>query len=167
MATHDMSQGQYLANKIGVFMNGKLLQTGSPDSIFNSPISREVAEFVGIENILDGEVTGKDGDLAAININGTTIQAISNYAIGEKVYILIKPEDIILTLSQDITSARNTFRGRIIAVTQIGPLTHIKADCGFPLLAVVTRRSAQELGFTAGREIYASFKATAIHTIKK
>lgn len=167
MATHDMSQGQYLANKIGVFMKGKLLQTGSPDSIFNSPISRDVAEFVGIENILDGEVTGKDGDLAAININGTTIQAISNYAIGEKVYILIKPDDIILTLSQDITSARNTFRGRIIAVTQIGPLTHIKADCGFPLLAVVTRRSAQELGFTAGREIYASFKATAIHTIKK
>lgn len=167
MATHDMSQGQYLANKIGVFMNGKLLQTGSPDSIFNSPISREVAEFVGIENILGGEVTGKDGDLAAININGTTIQAISNYAIGEKVYVLIKPDDIILTLSQDITSARNTFRGRIIAVTQIGPLTHIKADCGFPLLAVVTKRSAQELGFTAGREIYASFKATAIHTIKK
>ena len=167
MATHDMSQGQYLANKIGVLMNGKLLQTGSPDDIFSSPISREVAEFVGIENILDGEIVDKDGNLATIDVNGTTIQAISDYAIGERVYVFIRPEDIILTLAQDITSARNTFRGRIVKATLIGPLFHIKAYCGFPLLAVVTRRSAQELGLIAGREIYASFKATAIHTIKK
>jgi molybdopterin-binding protein len=122
---------------------------------------------VGIENILEGEVTGKDGDLAVININGGAVQAITDYAIGEKVYILIKPEDIILTLSPDITSARNTFQGRITAVSRIGPLTHIKTDCGFPLLAVVTRMSAEELRFTSGREIYASFKVSAIHTIKK
>lgn len=167
MATHDMSQGQYLANKIGVLMNGKLLQAGSPDEIFSSPTSREVAEFVGIENILEGEVTSRDGELAAINTNGATIKAISDYAIGEKVYILIKPDDIVLTPSHDITSARNIFHGRIIEVTQIGPLTHIKAYCGFPLLAVVTRRSAEELELTAGKEIYASFKATAIHIIKR
>jgi len=167
MATHDMSQGQYLANKIGVMMNGKLLQTGSPDDIFNSPISREVAEFVGIENILDGEVIDKDGNLATIDVNGATVQAISDYAIGERVYILIRPEDITLTLAGDTTSARNAFHGRIIKATRIGPLFHIKAYCGFSLLAVVTRKSAQEMGLTDGREIYASFKATAIHTIKK
>ncbi len=167
MATHDMSQGQYLANKIGVMMDGKLLQTGSPDDIFNSPISREVAEFVGIENILDGEIIDKDGNLATIDVNGITVQAISDYAIGERVYILIRPEDITLTLAGDTTSARNTFHGRIIKATRIGPLFHIKAYCGFPLLAVVTRKSAQEMGLTDGREIYASFKATAIHAIKK
>jgi tungstate transport system ATP-binding protein len=162
-----MSQGQYLANKIGVMMDGKLLQTGSPDDIFNSPISREVAEFVGIENILDGEIIDKDGNLATIDVNGITVQAISDYAIGERVYILIRPEDITLTLAGDTTSARNTFHGRIIKATRIGPLFHIKAYCGFPLLAVVTRKSAQEMGLTDGREIYASFKATAIHAIKK
>jgi tungstate transport system ATP-binding protein len=167
MATHDMSQGQYLANKIGVLMNGKLLQTGSPDDIFSSPISREVAEFVGIENILEGEVTDKDGDLVTISINGSTIQVVSEYGIGEKVYILIRPEDITLTLAEDITSARNIFHGKIVKATRIGPLVHVKTYCGFPLLVTVTRRSAQELGFTANREIYASFKATAIHTIKK
>jgi tungstate transport system ATP-binding protein len=167
IATHDLSQGQYLANKIGVLMNGKLLQTGSPDEIFSSPINREVAEFVGIKNILEGEVTGKDDDLIDIKINDTTVQVISDYAIGEKVYILIRPEDIILTLSQDKTSARNTFLGKIVKAIPIGPLIHIKAFCGFPILVVVTKRSADELRFIAGQDIYVSFKATAIHTIKR
>ncbi|UCG54883.1 MAG: ABC transporter ATP-binding protein [Dehalococcoidia bacterium] len=167
MATHDMSQGQYLANKIGVLMNGRLLQAGSPDEIFSSPVSREVAEFVGIENILDGEITHKDGNLATINIRGNIIQAVSGYAIGDRVYALIRPEDIILNLVQDKTSARNTFHGRIVKAIRIGPLIHIKTDCGFPLLVVITRRSAQELGLIAGKEIYASFKATAVHIIKR
>jgi tungstate transport system ATP-binding protein len=167
MVTHDMSQGQYLANKIGVLMNGRLLQTGSPDEIFSSPASREVAEFVGIENILEGEITHKDGNLATLNARGNTIQAISDYAIGDRVYALIRPEDIILTLVQDKTSARNSFHGWIVKAIRIGPISHIKIDCGFPLLTVITSKSAQELGLIAGREINASFKATAVHIIKR
>ena len=167
MATHDMSQGQYLAGRIGVLMNGELLQVGNPDDIFSSPQSREVAEFVGIENILDGEVLDKDGNLTTIDINGVAIQAISDYTTGDRVYVLIRPEDITLTLAHEVTSARNTFLGRIIKVAAVGQLIRIKADCGFPLLVVVTKKSALELGLTTGKEVYASFKATAIHTIKK
>jgi tungstate transport system ATP-binding protein len=167
MATHDMSQGQHLASRIGVLMNGQLLQTGSPDAVFSAPHSREVAEFVGIKNILEGKITKKDDSLAAIDVSGATVQAISDYAVGDGVYVLIRPEDITLTLSRDGTSARNTFNCRITGITPAGSFTHIRADCGFPLLAVVTKRSAQELGLTEGKEIYASFKATAVHTIKK
>ncbi|MCL0053092.1 phosphate ABC transporter ATP-binding protein [Dehalococcoidales bacterium] len=46
MATHDMAQGQRLADRISVLINGEILQTGSPTEIFTSPRSREVAEFV-------------------------------------------------------------------------------------------------------------------------
>jgi len=167
MATHDMSQGQYLASKIGVLMNGQLLQAGTPDEIFSSPLSKEVAEFVGVENILSGKITEKDGDLATIEVDGATVQAVSDYTTGDRVYILIRPEDVILTPNRDTTSARNTFKGSIVKTAPVGPLMRIKVDCGFPLLAVVTKRSAQELGLAAGKEVFASFKATAIHTIRK
>lgn len=167
MATHDMSQGQYLAKKIGVLMNGELLQVGTPDEIFSSPQSREVAEFVGIDNILEGKILKKDGNLSIIDVNGVTIQAISDFDVGDRVYALIRPEDVTLTLTHEATSARNTFPGRIIKVSPLGQLTRIKADFGFPLFIVVTKKSALELGFTTDSEVYASFKATAIHTIKR
>jgi len=167
MATHDMSQGQRLARRIGVMMNGEILQVGSPSNIFSSPKSREVAEFVGVENILGGVIIAKDNNLVTIEVNGSTIQAISDFIVGDMVQALIRPEDITFALSKDISSARNTFEGKISRITPVGPLVRIEVDCGFPLLGVVTKRSAEELGFSVGKKVYASFKATAIHVIKR
>lgn len=167
MATHDMFQGQRLAGRIGVLVNGEMLQIGSPSEVFWSPKSREVAEFVGMENILCGVVVEKDDDLVTIDVNGNAIQAISHHTVGDKVYALVRPEDITFTLSKETSTARNVFGGGITRLAPVGPLIRIEMDCGFPLLGVVTRRSAQELGLTTGKQVYASFKATAIHIIKR
>jgi tungstate transport system ATP-binding protein len=167
MTTHDMSQGQRLADKIGVLINGEILQVDKPDAIFCTPQGREVAEFVGVENILDGIIIEKSGNLVTVSVNGSTIQSISNYDIGDKVHVLIRPEDITFTLTYDKTSARNVFEGSITRVVPLGSLVRIEAYCGVSLLGVVTKRSAEELGLIMGKKIFASFKATALHTIKR
>jgi len=166
MATHDMSQGQRLAGRIGVLVNGRMLQVGTPNEIFTLPESREVAEFVGVENILVGVVIERENGLATIELDGARIEAISDYDIGERVYVLVRPEEITLGLYQDVTSARNTFVGRIVKTTLVGALVRVEVDCGFPLLGLVTRRSAEELNLTPGRSICASFKASSVRTIK-
>ena len=166
MATHDMSQGQRLAGRIGVLMNGEILQIGSSSDIFSSPENREVAEFVGVDNILSGIIVNNDNRLVTIDVNGRFIQAISDYGVGEKVNALIRPEEITISLSKDISSARNTFNGRIIKMLLLGSLVRIGVDCGFPLLGVITKRSAEDLNLTIGKEVYATFKATAIHIIR-
>lgn len=167
MATHDMPQGQRLASNIGVLINGSLQQVSSPLEIFCSPQSKEVAEFVGVENILSGVITAKDDTLATVDINGWAIQAISDFAVGDAVYVLIRPEDITFNIARDSSSARNVFEGEIVKMATIGPLVRIEVDCGFPLLGVVTKRAAEELGIVFGKKIYASFKATALHTIRR
>ena len=167
MATHDMPQGQRLASRIGFLMNGEILQMGTPDQIFYSPESREVAEFVGIENILGGVVVEKDDDLATIEVDGSTMQAICQHAVGDRIYVLIRPEDITFAPFRGTSSARNLFEGKITRVTPLGPLARIEVYCGFPLFGVVTKKSAQELDLSVGKQVYASFKATAIHTIKR
>jgi tungstate transport system ATP-binding protein len=167
MTTHDMSQGQRIARKIGVIINGKLLQIGSPNEIFCSPSTKEVAEFVGVDNILKGEIVEKEDNLVTIRMNGSVLQAISDYPLGEKVYILIRPEDITFSNTGDTSSARNMLKGTITKLTGVGALMRIEVDCGFHLFGVITTRSAQELDFSIGKEIYLSFKATALHVIKR
>ena len=167
MATHDLSQGHRLANRIGVMVNGEILQTGKADEIFSSPSNREVAEFVGVENIIGGVIASKTGEIAAIDLNGKAIEAISDYTVGEEVYTCIRPEDITLAPSKAISSARNSFPGKITRVVLSGSLAHVEVDCGFPLVALVTKRSAEELNLKSGEQVYASFKATAVHVIKK
>ena len=167
MTTHDMAQGQRLAGKIGVLIDGEILQIGTPNEIFFSPASMQVAEFVGVENILPGTIAGKENELAIINVNGVEIQAITDLAQGENVHVMIRPEDITFTRTRDSSSARNVFEGRINKIIPLGPLTRVEIDCGISLLGVITTRSASEMELTTGSKLYASFKATAIHVIKR
>ncbi|MDP6142525.1 MAG: hypothetical protein QGF23_03700, partial [Dehalococcoidales bacterium] len=145
MATHDMAQGQRLADRIGVLVNGEMLQVGDSRQIFTSPRNREVAEFVGVENIIDGVIVSNDAKVVTIDIDGSIIEAISEYAVGEEVSVCVRPEDITLALSKASSSARNSFIGEIVKVVSIGPLIRIEVDCGFPLVALVTTKSAEEL----------------------
>ncbi|TES84714.1 MAG: ABC transporter ATP-binding protein [Dehalococcoidia bacterium] len=167
MATHNMSQGQRLAGRIGVMMNGRLLQMGSPGDIFSTPGNKEVAEFVGVDNILSGVIVNRDEELVTIDVNGALIQAISDYPIGAEVHALIRPEDVTLALHKDASSARNTFEGSIAKTFPIGALVRVEVACGFPLFAVVTKRSAEDLDLAVDKKIYATFKATAVHIIKR
>jgi len=167
MATHDMPQGQRLASKIGVILNGKIMQAGTPHEIFCCPVTKEVAEFVGIENMLPGIVKENNDNLANISVEDKIIQAISDAPQGKKVYVLIRPEDITFATRLETTSARNVFRGVITNLIPLGPLVRIELDCGFPLLGVLTANSAGELGLSKGKELYATFKATATHTVER
>ncbi len=167
MATHDMAQGQRLADRIGVLINGEILQTGGSREVFASPRNREVAEFVGIENIMDGVIVASEEGLVAIDIGGKVIEAISNYPVGEEVCACVRPEDITLALSPASSSARNSFIGEITRVVSVGSLTRVEIDCGFRLIALVTKRSAEELSLASTKKVYATFKATGVHIIKK
>jgi len=167
MATHDMSQGQRLADRIGVLIDGELLQTGSSRDVFASPGNREVAEFVGVENIIGGVIASSEDKVVTIDIGGRLIEAISDYAAGEKVCACVRPEDITIALSEVSSSARNSFAGAITRVVAVGPLTRVEVDCGFPLIALVTKRSAEELGLKKGEQVFATFKATGVHVMRK
>ena len=167
MATHDMSQGQRLADRIGVIVNGEVVQIGGLRQIFSAPRNREVAEFVGMDNIVDGVIATNEDNVVTIDIGGNVIEAISDYPAGEEVSAGVRPEDITLTLSKARSSARNSFAGEIVAVVSAGPLIRVEVDCGFPLVALVTKKSAEELDLIRGARVFAVFKASAVHVIKK
>ncbi|OGO31408.1 MAG: hypothetical protein A2Z29_04575 [Chloroflexi bacterium RBG_16_56_11] len=167
LATHDMAQGQRLADKISVLVNGRIVQTGGLREIFYSPMSREVAEFVGMENILDGMITSCEGELAVIDVQGHTIEAVTDCHSGENVSVLMRPEDITVALTRVSSSARNSLAGTITRTLSSGPFCRVEIDCGFPLVALVTRRSAEEMGLEPGKRVYATFKAVSLHVIRR
>jgi tungstate transport system ATP-binding protein len=167
MATHDMSQGQQLADRIGVLLDGRLVQTGNVTDIFRSPQNEEVAHFVGMENIIEGIIIANNEGIATVNIGGNALQAVSNYSVGKEVYACIRPEDITLALSSTQSSARNSFQAKVTRVITLGPLSRVEINCGFRLVALVTKISAEELNLQVGREVYATFKATGVHIMEK
>jgi tungstate transport system ATP-binding protein len=168
LSTHDMIQGQRLADRIAVVIDGRIGQIGISKQIFYQPMNRAVAEMVGVENILEGVVAENEAGLAAIDANGVRIAACSSASPGTPVTLYMRPEDVTLYEKDNIrSSARNRFAGQITEVIPIGPMVRLKVDVGVKLTAVITQRSFEELGLAQRNEITLAFKASAIHVVER
>jgi tungstate transport system ATP-binding protein len=168
-ATHDRMEALRLSDRIAVMKDGKIPQIGPPAEVMNQPVDEFVASFVGVETILTGEVTRREGGSFVASILGQEVEAVGEIQVGEQVAFCIRPENVTLTIPprQETTSARNVFFGWIVKVVPMGLFHRVHLNCGFPLVAYVTSHSLEGLSLSEGKEVYASFKATAIHVIRK
>ena len=147
-------------------MEGILPQIGTTGEIFHRPATRSVARFVQVENILDGSVVENLGGEAAVEVSGRIFRAVSPAEPGMRVSILFRAEDVTIGLDGSaLTSARNLFPGRVKRLIPAGPFMRAVIDCGVDVTALVTLRSAGDLGLSPGKDVWISVKATAIHLL--
>jgi molybdopterin-binding protein len=166
--THDQLEALALADKMAVMSDGALVQVGTPSEIFNAPASELVANFVGVETVLEGTVIGVSDGIARIATGARVLHALSTDSAkpDERVLACIRPEDVALARTRHAdTSVRNQFDAKVLAIVPSGPLFKVTLDAGFPLVAYVSKQSYIELGLASGAEVIASIKATAIHLI--
>ena len=169
LVTHDRSEAMTLADRVAVLLDGRLHQVGDTATVFQSPVSEEVARFVGVETIVSGEVIALQGGVALVDVAGRKLEIAALAHPGERVRICIRPEDVTLTQAPDssvLSSARNHLAGTVARVTPSAPQVRVVVDVGFPLVAALTRRSVDEMGLAEGRAVTAIFKASAAHLIR-
>lgn len=164
--THDQTEARIMADRIAVVMDGKLIQVGTPEEIFEKPVDSQVASFVGFENVLKGRVISADRGLLRIKIGETVIDASGDMEAGDQVYAFLRPENIALSKTSTQSSIRNSLQGRVTEVWILGALVRVKVDCGVSLNALITRQSAEEMEISPGVPVYAQFKASSVHVLR-
>jgi molybdate/tungstate transport system ATP-binding protein len=162
--THNQTEALILADRIGVIMNGEIIQVSAPHELFNKPINERIADFVGVENILKGTIKSNKDGVALINVDNREICALTEIKDG-KVDVFIRPENIVLSKDPLRSSARNVFKSRIARMNNLGPILNVELDDGLKIF--ITRQSAEEMGLKQGVKVYASFKATATHVSRR
>ena len=168
LVTHDRDEALTLGDRVAVLLDGRVRQLDRPDGVFATPADPEVADFVGVENILPAVVTRVTEDLTELRVGEQLVETTSLPPAGETFPLMcLAPDDVVLSRGEIASSARNQFAARVVRVEPIGRRTRIVLDCGFPLVAHVTRRSAQELGLRADERVVASFKATVPHLLPR
>ncbi|HSN20137.1 MAG TPA: ABC transporter ATP-binding protein [Usitatibacter sp.] len=168
--THDQAEALALADTIAVMRQGSFVQVGTPSAIFNTPADAAIAAFVGVETVVEGEVVAVADGVARIAVDGAFVHAAGAVlpAVGARVLACIRPEDVALAaLPQRDSSVRNHFPARVVATESAGLLFKITLDCGFPLVAYVSKQSYLELDLANRSEAVASVKATAVHLIAR
>jgi ABC-type Fe3+/spermidine/putrescine transport system ATPase subunit len=89
--THDQEEALTMSDRIAVMHDGRLLQVGSAEELYERPANRFVADFIGQTNLI--EATVGDGDMIVLG-NGSKVLAPSGYAAGTPVAMSLRPEAI-------------------------------------------------------------------------
>ena len=164
LATHDRSDAFYLADEIAVLRDGRLVQAGTPSELFENPVDSFIAGITGAELAMRGTVTAVDGELLAVRVAESELQAVGRAAAGADVKLAYRPEDLFLSRAEPAGgSARNRFRATVLEVRSVGALVRVRLRGPAELVAVITRAAADELGVADGTEVWVQIKATALH----
>jgi tungstate transport system ATP-binding protein len=168
--THDRAEALRLGDRVGVVLGGRLVQLGTPEDVFGRPATPEVARFVGVENLLWGRVAAADDGLLSVETGRLCIRVPGEMTVGRRVLVCVRPEDVVLrpgAAPPVRDSALNHFAGRVADLVPVGTQVRVLADCGVPVIALVTRHSVQELPLAPGSPVTVSFKASAVHLIER
>jgi molybdate/tungstate transport system ATP-binding protein len=160
--THNRIEAVALGDRIGVLMDGKLQQVGTPQQIFNKPSNEEIASFVGIDNVFEGRSRIENG-IAKVDLGELEIEAITSKE--GKVKICVRPEEITILRKGIKSSARNLFEGKIVRISERYPLMKLTIDAGKEFQALITKKSFLELNLKVGSQVYISFKASSVHVL--
>ena len=165
MVTHDRIEAMALGDWMAVMVDGRIRQAGPVQEVFRQPAELQVAESVGVENVLPAEIVGREAGLLVCRWAAT--QAAHGFSASMRrdgaVFACIRAEDVAITRDRPGSSVRNRLAGRVRSVVLEGPLARVELDCGFPLVAMVTAQSAAELALGEGESVCAVVKTTAVH----
>ena len=134
IVTHDQEEAMTMSTRIAVMDKGRILQLGKPRNIYEYPVDRTVAEFIGTANLFDGHVLSEQDGILKLAIDGISAPLLvpGNRVPGEEIVsLLVRPEKIVVGAPADSTGL-NVIEGVVDEVAYLGggTISQIKLDSG-------------------------------------
>jgi len=130
--THDQEEALTLSDRIAVFDKGRLLEVGPPKSLYERPVTLFVADFIGINNQIEGTVIAVDGarrELRARTALGEwSASCAEKLAVGSSCVLCIRPENVALDEAGD--ASMNVASGQIAFAAYLGNTLRYDVDLG-------------------------------------
>jgi ABC-type sulfate/molybdate transport systems ATPase subunit len=159
LVTHDFDDASVLAERVGVIVEGRLIQIDTPQRLVAAPADAFVASLTGA-NLLRG-IASRAGDLTSVRLDdGMTVY--SSASLEGSVGVVVHPWEITISGHLPADSSLNHVAGPVTSVVTVG--NRVRVGIG-ALTAEITRESADRLGVTEGAHLIASFKATATRLV--
>ncbi|MCZ7588529.1 MAG: TOBE domain-containing protein [Gaiella sp.] len=156
LVTHDFEDAAALADRVGVIVEGRILQEGTPSGLVAAPADPFVASFTGATLLPGTAAPGRDG-LTEISLDAGITAWSTDHGQG-RVALSIYPWEVSIARETPADTAVNHVRAPIVSLVELGNRVRLRVG---PLAAEITSGSASRLGLREGEIVVASFKATA------
>ncbi len=140
IVTHDQEEAMSVADRIGVMNQGWLAQVGTPPEIYEQPISRWVAQFVGDVNLIEGRILSVGGDGALIESAGAgrlRVKQKTQAKPGDTVWVALRPEKLRMSREPPALAEENSLAGQVLDIGYLGDISiyKVRTDKGLVMKA--------------------------------
>jgi len=162
--THDQEEALTMSDRIGVMSEGKLLQIGTSEEIYENPSSRFVADFIGEINLVGATVTGPEEARLG---NGVRVGIPSGHPAAGDITIALRPERLVLhSLDDVIPGGRNRLRARIARRTYFGDVFYYEVEVGLDEVLEVKEENRPDVEtHDVGKEVYVTWRPGAANLV--
>jgi putrescine transport system ATP-binding protein len=121
MVTHDQEEAMTMANRIAIMSKGRVLQVGSPQEVYEHPVNRFVADFIGNVNLFEGRLSVDEADRCAASTRIGEIHVGHGVSgtINMPVAIAVRPEKIDINKRKPSVD-KNLFSGKVKEIAYFG-----------------------------------------------
>ena len=146
MVTHDQEEAMTMASRIAVMHHGRVLQVGTPKEIYECPINRFVADFIGNVNLFDGQLSLDEQDRSEITTEQGVVHVSHGIggAIGMPLTVAVRPEKIYIAKEKPEISV-NLFNGKVREIAYFGSYTSFVVEAANKRTVVITEPNGSRL----------------------
>jgi spermidine/putrescine transport system ATP-binding protein len=164
--THDQEEALTMSDRLAVMNNGRVEQVGGPREVYEDPQTVFVADFLGVSNLMDGTVDGRDGDGIRVRVGDFDLRAAHGEAgSGPEVKVVIRPERVELE-PYESTETDNRMPGMVERVVYVGSAQQVvvRLANGEQLQALV-RNEGRPLEWEQGTPVRVCLPADALRVL--
>jgi ABC-type Fe3+/spermidine/putrescine transport system ATPase subunit len=125
--THDQEEALSLSDRVAVMHDGRMLQIASPKTLYERPINRFVADFVGTNNLIAGVCREMAAGFVVAETALGTLRCTPTVRVGpgDKCVLAVRPENVALGVGHE-----NTLDGRIVLTSYLGNTLRYEVEVG-------------------------------------
>lgn len=167
--THFEDDVLALADSVSILNNGRLEGTGDLEQILNSSQpSSFLSHLTTGTNYITGKVVKSEEGLTSFEIGSHLLYTLGEFPIGTKIGVILRHEDIILSKEKIKTSARNILFVQVTDIVYKSNVVDIYLKInGLEIVSRITKLAMKDLDISINDNIYAIFKASAPHLVRK
>jgi putrescine transport system ATP-binding protein len=167
MVTHDQEEAMTMSARISIMSDGRIIQTGSPNDIYESPKTRLIAEFIGSVNMFEADIVVDEFDHMILQTPNLSQQffighGVTSNAEDKRVWLAIRPEKTIITRDQP-TAQYNWVKGVVDDIAYLGGLSvyYIKLENDQIVQCTMHNRDRRSEHPTWEEQVFISWEATS------
>jgi spermidine/putrescine transport system ATP-binding protein len=165
--THDQGEALTMSDRVAVMRNGRIVQVGSPRTVYDEPADAWVADFLGVSNLMDAVVRtpGNGTRPAAVTTGGYELEA-SDGAVAEagQVRLAIRPERVILCGFEE--SRANLIPGIVERTVFLGSVTQVIVHLASGVtIQALADNASEAASWSSGTPVQACLPADSLRVL--